>query len=97
MKKEIAKLCVSFALLMGGIATSGTVSLILCIAAFLLCGAEVVINAVKNILSGEFLDECFLMSLASVAAFLTGQYTEAVAIMLFYGVGELFCDHAKER
>ena len=34
MKKEIAKLCVSFALLMGGIATSGTVSLILCIAAF---------------------------------------------------------------
>lgn len=97
MKKEIAKLCVSFALLMGGIATSGTVSLILCIAAFLLCGAEVVINAVKNILSGEFLDECFLMSLASVAAFLTGQYTEAVAIMLFYGVGELFCDHATER
>lgn len=97
MKKEIAKLCVSFALLMGGIATSGTVSLILCIAAFLLCGAEVVINAVKNILSGEFLDECFLMSLASVAAFLTGQYPEAVAIMLFYGVGELFCDHATER
>lgn len=97
MKKEIAKLCVSFALLMGGIATSATVSLILCIAAFLLCGAEVVINAVKNILSGEFLDECFLMSLASVAAFLTGQYTEAVAIMLFYGVGELFCDHATER
>lgn len=97
MKKEIAKLCVSFALLMGGIATSGTVSLILCIAAFLLCGAEVVINAVKNILSGEFLDECFLMFLASVAAFLTGQYTEAVAIMLFYGVGELFCDHATER
>lgn len=97
MKKEIAKLCVSFALLMGGIATSGTVSLILCIAAFLLCGAEVVINALKNILSGEFLDECFLMSLASVAAFLTGQYTEAVAIMLFYGVGELFCDHATER
>lgn len=97
MKKEIAKLCVSFALLMGGIATSGTVSLILYIAAFLLCGAEVVINAVKNILSGEFLDECFLMSLASVAAFLTGQYTEAVAIMLFYGVGELFCDHATER
>ena len=97
MKMEIAKLCVSFALLMGGIATSGTVSLILCIAAFLLCGAEVVINALKNILSGEFLDECFLMSLASVAAFLTGQYTEAVAIMLFYGVGELFCDHATER
>ena len=97
MKKEMAKLCVSFALLMGGIATSGTVSLILCIAAFLLCGAEVVINAVKNILSGEFLDECFLMSLASVAAFLTGQYPEAVAIMLFYGVGELFCDHATER
>ena len=97
MKKEIAKLCVSFALLMGGIATSGTVSLILCIAAFLLCGAEVVINALKNILSGEFLDECFLMSLASVAAFLTGQYPEAVAIMLFYGVGELFCDHATER
>lgn len=97
MKKEIAKLCVSFALLAGGMATSGTVSLILCIAAFLLCGAEVVINAVKNILSGEFLDECFLMSLASVAAFLTGQYSEAVAIMLFYGVGELFCDHATER
>lgn len=97
MKKEIAKLCVSFALLMGGIATSGTVSLILCTAAFLLCGAEVVINAVKNILSGEFLDECFLMSLASVAAFLTGQYPEAVAIMLFYGVGELFCNHATER
>ena len=58
--------------------------------AYILLGGTVVISAVKNILRGEFFDENFLMSIATIGAFIIGEYPEAVAVMLFYQVGELF-------
>ncbi len=57
---------------------------------YLLVGAEVVWEAVSNIFGGDVFDECFLMTLASVVAFVLGEYAEAVIVMLFYQVGELF-------
>lgn len=57
-------------------------------------GGEIVIKAVKNILSGQFLDENFLMVIATVGAFFISEYVEAVAVMLFYCVGELFQSYA---
>ncbi len=61
---------------------------------YLVVGYEVIIDALKNIFKGKFLDEKFLTSLASIAAFAIKEMPEAVAVMLLYNVGELFQDHA---
>lgn len=57
-------------------------------------GWDVLWKAVRNILNGQVFDENFLMALATVGAFGTGEYAEAVFVMLFYQVGELFQDYA---
>lgn len=64
--------------------------LILYVSAYLVVGADVLFGAVRNILRGQVFDERFLMTLATVGAFVIGEYPEAVAVMLFYQVGELF-------
>lgn len=71
--------------------------LVLCVAAFVIIGGDILFRALKNIFHGEVFDECFLMSLAAVGAFAVGEYREAVAVMLFYQIGELFQDIAVER
>lgn len=63
---------------------------LLFLTAYLVVGYSTLINAVKNLLKSKLLDEFFLMSLATIAAILIGSYTEAVAVMLFYNIGELF-------
>ena len=68
-----------------------------CLAAYVLLGKEVVVTAVKNLARGRMLDENFLMALASIGAFFTGSFTEAVGVMLFYRVGEYFEDRAVAR
>ena len=73
------------------------VRLLLFVAAYLICGGEVLFKAVKNILRGEWMDENFLMSLATVGAFAIGEYPEAVAVMLFYQTGEFFLHWAVHR
>ena len=73
------------------------VQLGLYIAAYVVLGYDVVLSAVKNIVKGHVFDENFLMSLSSVGAFLIGEYPEAVAVMLFYQVGEFFQDLAVHR
>lgn len=60
------------------------------LASYLIVGYEVIIIAVKNILAGIPFDENFLMTLATIGAFIIKQYPEGVAVMLFYQVGELF-------
>ena len=57
---------------------------------YLLVGYDVVWSALRNILRGQVFDENFLMALATVGAFCIGEYPEAVAVMLFYQIGELF-------
>lgn len=69
----------------------------ICLTAYLLVGYGVVKSAVKNILRGEFFDEKFLMSVASLGAVCIGQLPEAVAIMLFYQIGERFEDYAVDK
>ncbi|BES63791.1 heavy metal translocating P-type ATPase [Gottschalkiaceae bacterium SANA] len=65
--------------------------------AYLLIGGDIVLRAVKNLLRGQLFDENFLMTLATVGAFALGEYTEAVAVMLFYKVGEGFQDYAVDH
>ncbi len=57
---------------------------------YLIVGYDVVLGAIKKIGHGDFLDEEFLMMIATAGAFAIGEYPEATAVMLFYQVGELF-------
>ena len=74
--------------------TVETVSLVLYLVAYFTVGGEVVRTAVKNISKGKVFDENFLMALATVGAFFIGEYPEAVAVMMFYQVGEMFQSYA---
>ena len=66
-------------------------------AAYLIAGYDVILNAAKNIVKGHIFDENFLMSIATVGAFIIGEYTEALAVMVFYQIGEFLQDMAVER
>ncbi len=65
--------------------------------AYLLIGYTVLIKAFKNIGRGELFDENFLMVVATIGAFAIGEYVEAVAVMLFYGIGEIFQAYAVNK
>lgn len=64
---------------------------------WILSGREVIVNAVKNIARGDFFDENFLMTVATIGAFVIGEYPEAAAVMLFYNIGEMLQDAAVEK
>ena len=99
-KKAIARIIVGVVLMGGGIALNssfGFLSEILFVLAYVVFGYDVVIKAVKNILKGDFFDENFLMSLATICAFVIGEWTEAVAVMLFCQVGEYFQSMAVDK
>lgn len=64
---------------------------------FLALGREVLLTAAKNIVRGNLFDENFLMSIATLGAFIIGEYPEALGVMLFYRIGELFEDMAVEK
>ena len=66
------------------------VTLLLFLIPYLIIGYDVLLRAARNIAHGQIFDENFLMGIATVGAFFTGEYSEAVFVMLFYQVGELF-------
>lgn len=67
------------------------------VVAYLVVGADIILKAVRNAIHGDVFDENFLMAIATIGAFAIGEYPEAVAVMMFYQVGELFSDIAVER
>ena len=67
---------------------------ILFILSYVLVGEKVVLTALKNIRRGQIFDENFLMSVATLGAIAIGEYPEAVAVMVFYEIGELFQGYA---
>ena len=67
------------------------------IAAYLILGLDVLKTAWKNLTGGHVFDENFLMSIATIGAFLIGEFPEAVGVMLFYRVGEFFEHRAVSR
>ncbi|MDD3705576.1 MAG: heavy metal translocating P-type ATPase [Clostridiaceae bacterium] len=73
------------------------VELTMYLAAYVLVGGEVLLKSIRNISRGQVFDENFLMSLATIGAFAIGEYSEGVAVMLFYQVGEMFQDFAVDR
>lgn len=64
------------------------------IISYIIVGGEVIFTALKNIRKGEIFDENFLMTIATIGAFAIGDYAEAVAVMIFYSIGEMFQGYA---
>lgn len=64
---------------------------------YLIVGMEVLREAVEHILKGKIFDENFLMSVATIGAFIIGEFPEAVAVMLFYQIGEFFQNYAVNK
>lgn len=67
------------------------------ILSYLIVGLEIVLKAIRNITRGKVFDENFLMTIATLGAFAIGEFPEAVAVMLFYQVGELFQSYAVNK
>ena len=72
-------------------------SLALYLIPYIILGYDVLLSAFKKILKGKALDESFLMTVATIGAFFLGEYPEAVSIILFFKVGELFEDFATDK
>ena len=75
----------------------GIVGAVAFVAAYIILGREVLTTAWKNLTKGHVFDENFLMSIATLGAFVIGEFPEAVGVMLFYRVGEYFEHRAVER
>ena len=67
------------------------------IVSYIIVGLPIVWKAIRNILRGKVFDENFLMSIATIGAFVIGEFAEAVAVMLFYQIGELFQSYAVDK
>ena len=67
------------------------------ILSYLIVGIEIVRKAIRNIIRGKVFDENFLMTIATIGAFAIGEFPEAVAVMLFYQIGELFQSYAVNK
>ncbi len=97
-KRSLAEILAAAALLggcfalgrLGGLPDNRWVGLAVHLCPYLLVGWRVLLKAARNILRGQVFDENFLMTLATVGAFVVGDYPEAVFVMLFYRIGELF-------
>ncbi len=93
-KKELIQILIGAAAFVGGIVTESAIFFII---SYLLLGGSILLKAGKNIIKGQVFDENFLMSIATLSAFAIGDFAEAVGVMLFFKVGELFEDIAVER
>ena len=102
-KWDIIKIILSAIFLILGVIFSHTgtisnyVSLAVFAIAYVIVGFEVIKESIESIAKGDVFNENFLMSVASIGAFIIGQYPEAVFVMLFYSVGELFEHIASDR
>lgn len=100
-KKDLVQILIGAALFISGIILNA-VSLVIpadviLLIGYLLLGRRIILTAGKNLTRGKVFDENFLMSLATIAAICIGDFKEAVGVMLFYRVGELFEEIAVER
>lgn len=99
-QKRLIKILLGTAVYLFGIlfhTENKIISLLIFLIAFLIIGGDILWKAIRNILRGQVFDENFLMSIATVGAFVIGDYPEGVAVMLFYQVGELFQSYAVNK
>ena len=95
--KENIELVEGIIIFIGAHLFTGGFSTFLYLFAYLLIGYKVILKAIKNIGHKDFLDENFLMCLATFGAIALGDYSEAIAVMLFYAIGEIFQGYAVNK
>lgn len=98
-KKMLLRILISGALLIAAVflPAGGWLRLLIFLIPYGIIGWDVLWKAARNIVHGQIFDENFLMSIATIGAFFTGEFPEAVVVMLFYQVGELFQSYAVDR
>ena len=100
MKKKLIRIIISFILLALAFllkVDNVIINDILFITSYIIVGYDIVLKALRNITRGKVFDENFLMTIATIGAFFIGEFPEAVAVMLFYQVGELFQSYAVDK
>lgn len=100
MSKQLIKIIISLLLIVISLLLKFDTELysnILYVIAYIIVGYDIVLKAVRNIFKGKVFDENFLMTVATIGAFCIGEFPEAVAVMLFYQIGELFQSYAVDR
>ncbi len=100
MKKDLIKILIAFILFIVSLCIPFEmpwINPVLYLISYIIVGAEIIFKAIKNIFKGEVFDECFLMTIATIGAICIGELPEAVAVMLFYQVGEMFQDYAVDK
>ena len=100
MKKKLIRIIISFILLILAFILrldNTIINNILFIISYLIVGYDIILTALRNITRGKVFDENFLMTIATIGAFFIREFPEAVAVMLFYQVGELFQSYAVDK
>ena len=100
MNKKVTKIILALILFIIALVlnfNNELVNNIIYIIAYIIVGFEIVKKAIKNIIRGKLFDENFLMTIATLGAFGIGEFPEAVAVMLFYQIGESFQDYAVDK
>ena len=98
MKKRSIEITIS--LLLFGIAVFESVKVLkisIYLISYIIIGYKVIIGSIRDIVKDKKIDEEFLMSIASIGAFIIGEYPEAIAVMLFFEIGEIFEKYAEEK
>lgn len=93
-KKLLWRIVSAVILFVAGVTMKGMCGIALLFASYLTVGWDVLYRAFRNVLKGQWMDETFLMSIATVGALCLGEFPESVFVMLFYQVGELFQGYA---
>ena len=100
MKRQLVRIVLSFVLVIISFVVEFDHHIfqsILYVVAYLIVGYDVIFKAFKNLIRGRIFDEKFLMTIATIGAFCIGEFPEAVAVMLFYQIGELFQSYAVDK
>lgn len=105
LKKKLLRIIVTFAAVIIAyfLPLTGVLRFVVYVGIYLLIGYDILKEAIEGLMEREPLDECVLMTIATLGAFAlaiyerSGEYMEAIAVMLFYQVGEWFQDYAEER
>ena len=100
MNKQLIRIIIAFILMIISMflkLDNIIINNILYLIAYIIVGYNIVLKALRNILRGKVFDENFLMTIANIGAFFIGEFPEAVAVMLFYQIGELFQSYAVDK
>lgn len=100
MEKTTTKIIIAFILFVIALTMNFPnewINKVIYIISYAIIGLEIVWKAIKNIIKGKVFDEHFLMTIATIGAFAIGEFPEAVAVMLFYQIGELFQSYAVNK